>query len=97
IVTMSQGAAANFASLDIKISINGGQGTNCGEGCYDEPGDPADSDQKWTTGEDLVLDADCGQADGVDVTSCTVTVTVFDNRENTQIGNEVSIAMDEDN
>ena len=96
IVTMSQGAAANFASLDIKISINGGQGANCGEGCYDEPGEESESDQKWTTGEDLVLDADCGtDSEGADILNCNVTVTVFDNRENTQIGNAVTIAMDE--
>ena len=93
LVTMSQGADANFASLDIKVSINGGQGTPCGEGCYTEAGT---ADQTWTTGEDLAIAADCGQDDqGADITTCTVTVTVFDNRENTQIGNEVSVAMDE--
>ena len=34
LVTMSQGSAANFASLDIKVSINGGQGTLYGADCY---------------------------------------------------------------
>ena len=100
LVTMSQGADANFAGLDIKVSINGGQGTNCGEGCYTEAGT---ADQAWTTGEDLAIDADCGTEDAdndpataeTDITTCTVTVTVFDNRENTQIGNAVTIAMDE--
>ena len=103
LVTMSQGAAANFASLDIKVSINGGQGTNCDATCYSEAGT---GDQKWSTGEDLQLKGtllDCGTEDAdndastpeTDKTTCTVTVTVFDNRENTQIGNAVSIAMDE--
>ena len=90
---MSQGANANFAGLDIKVSINGGQGTNCDATCYTEAGT---ADQAWTTGEDLAIAADCGQdGAGADITTCTVTVTVFDNRENTQIGNAVSIAMDE--
>ena len=92
LVTMSQGADANFASLDIKVSINGGQGTNCDATCYTEAGI---GDQTWTTGEDLAIAADCGQDNGEDITTCTVTVTVFDNRENTQIGNAVTIAMDE--
>jgi flagellin-like protein len=98
LVTMSQGAAANFASLDIKVSINGGQGNLCGADCYSEAGT---GDQSWSTGEDLQLDGaivDCGQDDtGTEITSCNVTVTVFDNRENTQIGNAVTIAMDEEN
>ena len=90
---MSQGANANFAALDIKVSVNGGQGANCDATCYTEAGT---ADQTWTTGEDLAIAADCGQdSTGADVTTCTVTVTVFDNRENTQIGNAVSIAMDE--
>jgi len=43
-----------------------------------------------------VLDADCGtDSEGADILNCNVTVTVFDNRENTQIGNAVTIAMDE--
>ena len=92
---MSQGAAANFASLDIKVSINGGQGTNCDATCYTEAGT---GDQKWSTGEDLAIAADCGvDENGADVENCNVTITVFDNRENTQIGNEVTIAMDEGN
>jgi hypothetical protein len=95
LVTMSQGAAANFASLDIKVSINGGQGTNCDATCYTEAGT---GDQKWSTGEDLAIAADCGvDENGADVENCNVTITVFDNRENTQIGNEVTIAMDEGN
>ena len=95
LVTMSQGAAANFASLDIKVSINGGQGTNCDATCYSEAGT---GDQKWSTGEDLAIAADCGTDDtGAAVQTCNVTVTVFDNRENTQIGNSVTIAMDEGN
>ena len=94
LVTMSQGAAANFASLDIKVSINGGQGTNCDATCYSEAGA---GDQKWSTGEDLAISADCGNDDaGNPVQTCNVTVTVFDNRENTQIGNSVTIAMDEE-
>ena len=93
LVTMSQGADANFAGLDIKVSINGGQGTNCDATCYTEAGT---ADQTWTTGEDLAIAADCGQdSAGADITTCNVTVTVFDNRENTQIGNSVTIAMDE--
>ena len=93
LVTMSQGADANFAGLDIKVSINGGQGTNCDATCYSEAGT---ADQAWTTGEDLAIAADCGQdSAGADITTCNVTVTVFDNRENTQIGNAVTIAMDE--
>jgi flagellin-like protein len=94
LVTMSQGAAANFASLDIKVSINGGQGNLCGADCYTEAGT---ADQAWTTGEDLAINADCGQdaETGADIDQCTVTVTVFDNRENKQIGNDVSVAMDE--
>ena len=95
LVTMSQGADANFAGLDIKVSINGGQGANCDATCYTEAGT---ADQAWTTGEDLAIAADCGQDDtGADITTCNVTVTVFDNRENTQIGNSVTIAMDEGN
>ena len=93
LVTMSQGVDANFASLDIKVSINGGQGANCDATCYTEAGT---ADQAWTTGEDLAINADCGQdAAGADIDQCTVTVTVFDNRENKQIGNDVSVAMDE--
>ena len=95
LVTMSQGADANFAGLDIKVSINGGQGANCDATCYTEAGT---ADQAWTTGEDLAIAADCGQdGSGADITTCNVTVTVFDNRENTQIGNSVTIAMDEGN
>ena len=93
LVTMSQGGDANFASLDIKVSINGGQGANCDATCYTEAGT---ADQTWTTGEDLAIAADCGQDNaGADIDQCTVTVTVFDNRENKQIGNDVSVAMDE--
>ena len=93
LVTMSQGADANFAGLDIRVSINGGQGVNCDATCYTEAGT---ADQTWTVGEDLAIAADCGQDDtGADITTCNVTVTVFDNRENTQIGNAVTIAMDE--
>ena len=95
LVTMSQGADANFAGLDIRVSINGGQGVNCDATCYTEAGT---ADQTWTVGEDLAISADCGQdANGDDVTTCNVTVTVFDNSENTQIGNSVTIAMDEGN
>ena len=93
LVTMSQGGDADFASLDIKVSINGGQGANCDATCYTEAGT---ADQAWTTGEDLAIAADCGQdAAGADIDQCTVTVTVFDNRANQQIGNDVSVAMDE--
>ena len=96
LVTMSQGADANFAGIDIKVSIDGGQGSICGEGCYNESGEGADEDKTWTTGEDIVLDVDCGdQGDATE--TCNITVTVFDNRENTQIGNAVTIAMDEGN
>ena len=92
LVTMSQGADVNHASIDVKVSIDGGQGTNCayaadGSACYTD----ADGGNTWDTGEDLLVTADCGGTEG----QCTVTVTVFDNRENTQIGNEVSVAMDE--
>ena len=98
LVTMSQGADANFAGLDIKVSINGGQGALCGEDCYTEAGetDTVEGDKTWTTGEDIVIDAECGDT-AVDDETCNVTVTVFDNRENTQIGNSVTIAMDEGN
>ena len=93
LVTMSLGSDAIFSELDIKVSINGGQGTNCDATCYSEAGT---ADQTWTIGEDLAISADCGQDDtGADITTCTVTVTVFNNRENTQIGNAVTIAMDE--
>jgi len=89
LVTMSQGADVNHASIDVKVSINGGQGSVCAlTTCYTD----ADGGSTWDTGEDLLVSADCGEtAPG----QCTVTVTVFDNRENTQIGNEVSVAMDE--
>jgi len=43
-----------------------------------------------------LVTADCGDEND-DTETCTVTVTIFDNRENTQIGNEVSVAMDEQN
>ena len=93
IVTMTKGEAINFAGIQIKVSVDGGQGANCAEGCYTEAGT---ADQAWTTGEDLAIAADCGQdGSGADITTCNVTVTVFDNSENTQIGNAVTIAMDE--
>jgi flagellin-like protein len=94
LVTMSQGANVNFAGLDIKVSINGGQGANCAEGCYTEAGT---ADQTWSTGEDLAIAADCGDDEnGAPITTCNVTVTVYDTRnDNTQIGNAVTIAMDE--
>ena len=95
LVTMSQGAAANFASLDIKVSINGGQGTNCDATCYTEAGT---GDQSWTVGEDLAISADCGvDENGADIENCNVTVSVYDNSKNAQIGNSVTIAMDEGN
>ena len=93
LVTMTKGEAINFAGIQIKVSIDGGQGTNCDATCYTEAGTP---DQTWSTGEDLIIGADCGQKDGEDVDTCTVTVTVYDTRnDNTQIGNALSVAMDE--
>ena len=93
LVTMSLGSDTICSELDIKVSINGGQGTNCDATCYTEAGI---ADQTWTIGEDLAIAADCGaDANGADISTCNVTVTVFDKSENTQIGNAVSIAMDE--
>ena len=94
IVTMTKGEAINFAGIQIKVSVDGGQGANCDATCYTEAGT---GDQTWSTGEDLLIKAECG--DTADATeTCTVTVTVYDTRnDNTQIGNAVSVAMDEGN
>ena len=93
LVTMSLGADVMLSELDITVSINGGQGAICDATCYTEAGT---ADQTWTLGEDLAISADCGQDDaGADITTCNVTVRVFNNSENTQIGNTVTIAMDE--
>ena len=87
IMTMNSGDDLNWASVDIKASVDGAASRAISECAKDANGDytesddcwqTTESDQEWNAGEQITVDTNC---DTADQSTCDVEITVINNRE----------------